>query len=858
MRDDILEKAVLSVRTEIPDPKKQDAALQRTSEKLAAHDPETTFAASSEPVVLRGCADIQTLIPAFLGGTLSPARALLVGDHCRSCVPCRRVLKAARTGEPEPSSQVATPIPARRPLLFPLAMAATVVLAAALGTFWFLYFGNVSGHVATVEKIDGLLMAPSDGKTFAAGNSIEAGKSIRVGRSGSSILLLADGTRIELASRSEISLAQNRGGITISLTRGRVIVQAAKQRERHLRVKTPDCLVSVKGTVFAVSQGAKGARVSVLEGEVEVDGGRTEKVLHAGDQTQTNRAAAPVALEEDFSWSLNRAAFLELAGEVTRVKRELAATPARGTGRTSTRLLDSMPEGTLVFASLPNISETVASFYEKLAPRLAENPVLASWWGHGPGAPERQEEIKRLLSEIRTWGSYLGDEIVLGVGTSPDGKPGMPLVLTNLVKPGFLEFVQSKTAGGPRVRIVTNLSDVPPGSGETLLVWMRDDLVAAAFDSATLAGLEQALSSPVNGFRNGPFYAQLASAYREGVDVLLGADLESLLQRAVSGAHSEPRAGQMLALSGVLDAESFILRKFSLGEESHSRATLSFRQQRHGLAAWLSAPAPMGSLSFVSSGSAGAIAVVAREPALLVDDIISILSANTPDFPARLASFESENGFEIRKDLAETLGGDVAFAVDGPLLPVPAWKLVIEVYDPARLQSAIERIVSLGAGKARQAGRPEVTLASKSAGGLTIHMLVTASGSIPVQYAFVDGYLVVAPGQALILRAAEVHRTGDTLLTAPKLVALLPKDGPLDFSMLAYQDVGGILGTLAQSVGAAPGSAASDLASSGASLGWAWAGPSSITFGSSGAGISDVLSLAAVSQAVTPPATGGR
>jgi hypothetical protein len=122
----------------------------------------------------------------------------------------------------------------------------------------------------------------------------------------------------------------------------------------------------------------------------------------------------------------------------------------------------------------------------------------------------------------------------------------------------------------------------------------------------------------------------------------------------------------------------------------------------------------------------------------------------------------------------------------------------------------------------------------------------------------VDGYLVAAPQKALVLRAAEAHATGDTILTAPKLAALLPKDGPLDFSMLAFQDVGGTLGALARTLGVAPGSAASSLSSAGASLAWAWAEPSRVVFGSAGTGLSDLGSLVAASAALQPPAARGK
>ena len=78
-------------------------------------------------------------------------------------------------------------------------------------------------------------------------------------------------------------------------------------------------------------------------------------------------------------------ALLELAGEVARLQKELAAVPASWSGRTSTRLLDAMPDGTVVFAAVPNVSGTVADFYDALAPRLAVEPGPGLLVGRGAG-----------------------------------------------------------------------------------------------------------------------------------------------------------------------------------------------------------------------------------------------------------------------------------------------------------------------------------------------------------------------------------------------------------------------------------------------------------------------------------------
>lgn len=850
MREDIVDKAVEAARTHEPDPAAVDAALGRVGASVAA--PAAPAVVDAAPAVFRSCADLQALLPAFVAGSLSPARALLVEDHTRSCVPCRRALKNVRAGAPAESP--AAPAARRRPYSA-WALAASVVLAAALGAFWLVSSRAAAGPVAKVDVVDGLLLLPAEGRPLAPGAEVAGGQPVRTGRSGGAVLVLLDGSRVELAERSQVSVARGLGGTTVSLARGRVLVHAAKQRTGHLFVRTDDSLVSVTGTLFSVAKGAKGTRVSVLEGEVHVDDGAGRKVLHGGDQTASRGAAAPASFEEEFGWSRDRAALLELAGEIARVKRALAASPASWQGRTSTRLLDAMPDGTVVYAALPNLSGTVVDFYDALAPRLAANPVLASWWSEGPGAAERQAEVKKLLETLRTWGSYLGDEVAVGIATDASGHPGAPLAVTTVEKAGFREFVESeiaRTGAAGKVRLVSSAAEATP---DALNLWLRDGLLAVAPSGEALARLEAGLSAP-GAFRTGAFHARLAEAYRGGVDVLVGVDAKSMLARAAAEAGGG--TGGFLRASGLADAEHLIVEYRTSADASSGRAALTFGAERRGLAAWIAPPAPMGALSFVSSGATGAIAVVTKEPALLVDDLYAMLAAGQPEFPGKLAEAEAKVGFRLRDDLAAALGGDLAFAVDGPILPTPALKLVIEVYDPARLQAAIVKLVSLADAEARRAGKPGVSLATESVSGLTIHSLVLGAAPSRLQYAFVDGYLVAAPEKALLVRAAEAHASGDTLLASPKLVALLPKDGPLDYSMLAFQDVGGALGALASAVGAAPGSAASDLSRSGASLAWAWAEPSRVVFGSNGAGLAELGSLAAAGAALHAPATGGR
>jgi len=168
----------------------------------------------------------------------------------------------------------------------------------------------------------------------------------------------------------------------------------------------------------------------------------------------------------------------------------------------------------------------------------------------------------------------------------------------------------------------------------------------------------------------------------------------SVRQQDRAGAQAAGDAEERLTLErmGLLDARHLVVERKEHGELAENRAVVSFAGPRHGVASWLAAPAPMGSLDFVSPEANLAAAFVVKAPAALLDDLFALAQASDRDFLAKLAEFEQREGVDVRRDLAAPLGGELAFAFDGPMLPVPSWKLVLEVYDPARLQSTIERL----------------------------------------------------------------------------------------------------------------------------------------------------------------------
>src|SRR6187455_848025 len=134
MRDPIgrkessLDDAIAAVRDDVPPAGAADAAAQRAWERIAP----VPRAMGSSVEAITGCADVRALLPAHRRGELSAARALLVEDHLRDCVSCRKAFLQPARGHlallPWRASSADTrPAPRR---LQPYAIAASVLLAA--------------------------------------------------------------------------------------------------------------------------------------------------------------------------------------------------------------------------------------------------------------------------------------------------------------------------------------------------------------------------------------------------------------------------------------------------------------------------------------------------------------------------------------------------------------------------------------------------------------------------------------------------------------------------------------------------------------------------------------------------------
>ncbi|HVX67534.1 MAG TPA: FecR domain-containing protein [Bryobacteraceae bacterium] len=803
-----LDEAIASIRDEAIDAETVRQAGERVWSRLAAEAP-----AAGEPAVAGECAEFVPLLPAWREGRLEAARALLVEDHVHACPRCRKL-----------ASGVKAPVVMRprraAPNVWKWAAAAAVVVAAGLSV-WVLAdrFGVPSGPRATVAALEGTLYGGN--AALAPGAPIAELQPVRTARGSGAVIRLRDGSLVEMRERTQLALSERSSGVTIRLAAGSVIVQAAKQRSRHLYVATGDCRVSVTGTIFSVNHGIKGSRVAVVEGEVRVEQGRDTKVLHPGDQTVTSAYLMPASLTDEFSWSRNADQYLAVLAELAKFRQKLEAIPGPGL-RYSMRLADLAPAGTVFYAAIPNLGSTLNEASRIFHEQLAQSEPLRQWWAEKMQAAGGEEKFNEMLARVEGFSAYLGPEVAVAV--APDAAPhsGAPVFMAEVAKDGLRAFIEQQAQGQP-VRLVDDPAHTAAEPGDKLYVWVGKDLVVASPQLDRLAAVQQGPGA----FSKTAFHARIAQAYSSGAGWLLAADLETMMARSAAG---KSDAADHLNRSGLADARYLIAERKEVGGQTENRAVVNFAQARRGVASWLAAPAPIRALDYVSADASFATAAVVKNPASLVDDIFALAGGSSSAFASHLAEFEAKAGVSIREDLARPLGGELAVAVDGPVLPNPSWKIVLEVYDPARFEQAIEKLL---AGASQAAGTSLARIDKEEDGGRTYYVLRGSKLPFEPQYTYDNGFLIAAPNRDLLLRAVEYRTTGYTLTRSEKFTKLLPRDGHTDFSAMVYQTLATALGPLADQLSLTP-EQRSTIAAAGPSLVLAYGAPDRIELASAG------------------------
>jgi hypothetical protein len=426
----------------------------------------------------------------------------------------------------------------------------------------------------------------------------------------------------------------------------------------------------------------------------------------------------------------------------------------------------------------------------------------------------REPGMNNAIAAIRDFGDQLGDEIAVGAGMDEKGEPVSPIVLAELKNAaGFRAFfdaeVEKLSSAGknrPQVRWIddprTAQADAATANKE-VYVWINGDVLVG---SPKLDQLQRIANSPQSSFASSAFRNRIADVYREGAGLVIGADLEKILTHVKSFDKGKDKANegkheQALNELGVMNLNSFVLDQKKTDGKTHTRAVLSYDQAEHGITSWLAQPGPMGSLDYISPDANIVAGFVVKNPTAVVDDLLGVVNSVCPDLNKHLDDLEKNHGLNLRNDIAAPLGGEYAFAIDGPILPVPSWKLVFQVNDPTHLQQTFERVVTEVNKEAAKDGKKGLEWSRTEAGGRTFYTLRSADFGFEVNYVFANGYMIAGPSRALIEQALNYHDSGVTLKTSAKFTAGLPADGQVNFSAFVYHNIAGLVQPFANTVG---------------------------------------------------------
>lgn len=492
-------------------------------------------------------------------------------------------------------------------------------------------------------------------------------------------------------------------------------------------------------------------------------------------QSQTTAQSPP---EAAFSEDLKKyPGLLPELGQLTEaLKRDVKFPEAR---RQST-LLPLLPADTTYYVALPNYGEVAQQSLTILDQHLQSSAVLRDWWQHGElsSAGPKMLDFLRKFADVS---QYLGDEVVVSGATG--GKNRDLLVLAEVRKPGLKQYLnemwkQTFPDSLPiRVLEPKDLASAAPGPAQQLTVLVRSDYVLVAQNIDALRAFNSVLDAKPQDFAATAFAQRIQHSYQDGVSMLLAADLHTILH----GAHiGNKQNEELLERSGFGDMKYVVWEYNHATDKSSSQGELSFTGPRRAVASWLAAPAPMGGLGFVSPKAAMVGSLMLKNFADIYSDMQYLAAASNPQAFAMVTPMEQAMHISLKDDLLALLPGEIAVELEKFAEPQPAWKVVLRVTDAGHLQSTLQKIFTTMQYKTMQFEEDGVTYHSVS--------LPSPQKGPQIVYAFVDGYLLIAPNHQMLADAIGLHKSGESLAKSATLPQSLPAGYPAEVSALFYED----------------------------------------------------------------------
>jgi len=451
--------------------------------------------------------------------------------------------------------------------------------------------------------------------------------------------------------------------------------------------------------------------------------------------------------------------------------------------RHQSRLLALLPESTLVYVALPNYGEASHQALAVFQQEVKDNAQLRAWWQHGEMASEGPK-IEENLERFYQLSQYLGDEVVISAASNGTGKEDPKfLLLAEVRKPGLKDFLRQtlkdladKSRPPARVVDAAELATAQNGPSDQPVILVLPDLVVLAESLDILRAFHARQEHPTQEFAATEFGQRLAQGYEGGATIVAGADFQRIFKLSSTTMLKDPTFQR----TGFSDMKYLVWEHKGVAGQAASQMELSFTGPRRGVASWLAAPGPMGSLDFVSPKAVVALSLLLKNPAQIFDDVKDLATASNPNALASLSQGEEQMKLSLRDDLFSRLAGEITLEMDRLTPTDQKWKLLLKTNDSDGLLATLNKFFAAS----------QMAPGNSEEDGVTYYTIPIPTSPKPqeIGYAIVDNYLIIGSSRAAVAEAVHLHGSGESLAKSGKFQAALPPGNQAEMSALLYED----------------------------------------------------------------------